>query len=300
MNFGNSFSDSLGYFPPLLIVYSLTIVPYARLHRALRLKQLAVVDFLPVLSMLFTVPLFLSIGYGISTLLLSVGIQVCLRLIVLKLFYRNILNIGWMKDLPFVTLSRQYFSNLVVYLTSKLDQLMVAAFLTAETLGIYSFLKQMLNYPISLLMAIYSQITFPFFSRYRRVVAKINNTLSTSLLLLISIVSFYFAILFMLPDKYMQSMIGMWDFRGFLALMVMGLSISRIIFDALSTMSIAVGFISQQLKINIIYLGFVFIFGMLIPFIGLEIYVLTLSSVSVLFSMFIYFSTFNKLRNKLV
>ena len=300
LNFGNSFSDSLGYFPPLLIVYSLTIVPYARLHRALRLKQLAVVDFLPVLSMLFTVPLFLSIGYGISTLLLSVGIQVCLRLIVLKLFYRNILNIGWMKDLPFATLSRQYFSNLVVYLTSKLDQLMVAAFLTAETLGIYSFLKQMLNYPISLLMAIYSQITFPFFSRYRRVVAKINNTLTTSLLLLISIVSFYFAILFMLPDKYMQSMIGMWDFRGFLALMVMGLSISRIIFDALSTMSIAVGFISQQLKINIIYLGFVFIFGVLIPFIGLEIYVLTLSSISVLFSMFIYFSTFNKLRNKLV
>ena len=169
-------------------------MPYARLHRALRLKQLAVVDFLPVLSMLFTVPLFLSIGYGISTLLLSVGIQVCLRLIVLKLFYRNILNIGWMKDLPFATLSRQYFSNLVVYLTSKLDQLMVAAFLTAETLGIYSFLKQMLNYPISLLMAIYSQITFPFFSRYRRVVAKINNTLTTSLLLLISIVSFYFAI----------------------------------------------------------------------------------------------------------
>ena len=104
----------------------------------------------------------------------------------------------------------------------------------------------------------------------------------------------------MLPDKYMQSMIGMWDFRGFLALMVMGLSISRIIFDALSTMSIAVGFISQQLKINIIYLGFVFIFGVLIPFIGLEIYVLTLSSISVLFSMFIYFSTFNKLRNKLV
>ncbi len=296
-NFGLNFSKTLAYFLPLLIIYSLTIVPYARLHKALRLKQLALVDFFPVLSMLFTVPMFLNLGFGITTLMLSVGIQVLLRFIVLKFFYGQIIRLSFINNIPYMTLARQYLSNLVVYMTSKLDQLMVASFLSAETLGFYSFLKQILNYPISLLIAIYSQITFPFFSRYRRTIKRINRTLISALMILSSIVFFYFALLALIPPDFMQKSIEMWDFRGELAFLIMGLSFSRILFDALSTMSIAVGFIAQQLKINICYLLLVLVCGLLLPLLGLSNYLLILISSALLISIFIYISTFNKLKS---
>ena len=296
-NFGLNFSKTLAYFLPLLIIYSLTIVPYARLHKALRLKQLALVDFFPVLSMLFTVPMFLNLGFGITTLMLSVGIQVLLRFIVLKFFYGQIIRLSFINNIPYMTLARQYLSNLVVYMTSKLDQLMVASFLSAETLGFYSFLKQILNYPISLLIAIYSQITFPFFSRYRRTIKRINRTLISALMILSSIVFFYFALLALIPPDFMQKSIEMWDFRGELAFLIMGLSFSRILFDALSTMSIAVGFIAQQLKINICYLLLVLVCGLLLPLLGLSNYLLILISSALRISIFIYISTFNKLKS---
>ncbi len=294
-SFGDEFYDSLAYFLPLLIIYSFTIVPYARLHKVLKLKQLALVDFIPVLSMLMTVPILLGYGLGIFTLFISVTIQVTLRFMVLKFFYGKIIRLNMKTKIPLITLSRQYISNLTVYLTSKLDQLIVAAFTSPSTLGLYSFLKQILNYPISLLIAIYTQITFPFFSKHRKQSKKIKILLNKSFLVLMLIITLYFIFLVSLPYNFMNSYISLWDLKTTLALLIMILSISRICFECFATMSIAVGYIKQQLRINLLYLLLVFIFGMCIPFFGLEMYLLMLSLSAIFISVFIYSSTFTRL-----
>ena len=294
--FGDNFYESLGYFLPLLAIYSLTIVPYARLHKALRLKELALVDFVPVSLMLITVPVLLNMGLGILTLLISTTGQVIMRFLVLKIFYGRIIRISLWSNIPLKKFARQYLSNLTVYLTSKLDQLIVAVFVSPNTLGIYSFLKQILNYPISLLVAIYTQITFPFYSRFKRQINKVKKMLFKGFAILILLFSTYFIVIFLLPNEIMNTYISVWDMRNSLAFLVLLFSLSRLCFECFATMSIAVGYIGQQLKINILYLVFVFIFGILIPLIGLELYLLALSSIAFLFSIFIYLSTFNKLR----
>ena len=90
--FGTGFFDALKYTLPLFLIYSCTIVPYARLHKALRLKHLALVDFIPVFSLLITVPILLDYGFGLSTLMISIGIQVLLRFFVLRYFYGSIIR----------------------------------------------------------------------------------------------------------------------------------------------------------------------------------------------------------------
>lgn len=296
-SFGDDFYQSLRYIFPLLAVYSLTIVPYARLHKALRLKELALVDFLPVSLMLITVPALLNMGFGILTLLISTTGQVAMRFLVLKIFYGRIIRMNLWFNLPLKKFIRQYLSNLTVYLSSKLDQLIVAVFVSPNILGIYSFLKQILNYPISLLIAIYTQITFPFYSRFKKQISKVKEMLFRGILILILIFSTYCVVIFLLPNNVMKAYISVWDMRNSLAILVILFSLSRLCFEAFATMSIAVGYISQQLKINISYLAFVFIFGMLIPFIGLELYLFSLSLIALLLSIFIYLTTFRELRN---
>lgn len=295
--FGEGFFEALKYTLPLFLIYSCTIVPYARLHKALRLKQLALVDFLPVFSLLFTVPTFLWLDFGLSTLIISIGIQVWLRFFVLRYFYGPIIRFRFNQSLPFSALIRQYLSNLVVYLTSKLDQIMVASFLSTDSLGVYSFLKQILSYPISLLIAIYTQITFPYFSRYRNDVEKIYRLLFRASAILFGVITMYFALILILPADAMLEHVSMWEFGSELALLIMLLSFARIAIEILSAMAIAVGFIGRQLYINLTFLFITFICGFAISFLGLNYYLMMLIVSSIIISIFIYITTFNRLKN---
>jgi O-antigen/teichoic acid export membrane protein len=201
------------------------------------------------------------------------------------------------KILPTCALLRQYSSNLVVYLTSKLDQIMVAAFLSSEALGVYSFLKQILNYPISLLIAIYTQITFPYFSRYRFNVGKIHTLLFKSFMILVFVILLYFVFVLLLPPEYVTDYISIWDFRNELAVLVMVFSLARIAIEVMSAMSVAVGFVGRQLVINLVFLGVTFISGLMLPYYGLSSYILCLSLSAISISIFIYVTTFQRLGN---
>ena len=138
-DFSNGFFQALSMVPAVFIIFSITIVPYSRLHKAQRLKNLALVDFVPVFSMLITVPLFLYLEFGLSTLIFSMGVQVSLRFLMLRYFYGRLIRFKLNQSLPKGALIRQYTSNLIIYLTSKLDQIMVASFLSLEVLGFFSF-----------------------------------------------------------------------------------------------------------------------------------------------------------------
>ena len=229
--------------------------------------------------------------------MISVGIQVSLRFIVLRYYYGKMLRFKLNKNLPKKALARQYSSNLVVYLTSKLDQIMVAAFLSADSLGIYSFLKQILNYPISLLIAIYTQITFPYFARFRNSVDKIRRLLFSAIGILFTVVIAYFVFLVVLPVEFMLTLVPLWDFRGELAVVIMMLSFSRVLLEALSAMAIAVGFVGRQLYINLTYLLITLFCGMALSVIGLNLYLISLSISATLISLYVFISTFKRLNN---
>lgn len=297
MGFDESFFEALKYTMPLFSIYSCTIIPYARLHKALRLRALAAVDFIPVFSLLITVPIFFELGFGLSTLMISIGIQVVVRFLVLRYFYGAILNFRINHKLPNRILLRQYSSNLVVYLTSKLDQIMVAAFLSSDALGVYSFLKQILSYPISLLLAIYTQITFPYFSRYRNGIGRVRTLLFKSSAILFSVIILYFLFILILPTNKMLEFVSMWEFRSELAILIMVLSLARMSTEILSAMAIAVGLIGRQLYVNLTFLFITFTCGLIIPSFGLNYYLIILAVSTVLISIFIYVTTFNRLNN---
>lgn len=293
-DFSDGFFQALSMVPAVFIIFSCTIVPYSRLHKAQRLKNLALVDFVPVVSMLITVPLFLYFKFGLSTLIFSLGVQVSLRFLMLRYFYGRLIRFRINQDLPKVALVRQYTSNLIIYLTSKLDQIMVASFLSLEILGEFGFLKQVLNYPVSLLIAIYTQISFPYFSRYRRIRLKIRKRLIISITLLLGLVLIYFSLLILIPPKLIIDLIPIWDFRSDVAILVMILSFSRVIFEALSAMSIAVGLIARQLSVNLFHLSITAVFGLLLPLIGLNYYLVSLSTFAILISVFVYKFAFSR------
>lgn len=297
LSYSGGFYDALKYTAPLFLVYSLTIVPYARLHKALKLKQLAFVDFFPVLSLVFTVPTLFSFGFGLSTLVVSIAVQVCVRFLVLRYFYGPMVRFGRSQKVPVRILFRQYASNLVVYLTSKLDQIMVATFLSPDAFGVYSFLKQILNYPISILIAIYTQITFPYFSKYRRSLNKIRKLLFSSAGIFTGVITLYFVVILGAPTKFMSEYIPMWDFRTEVALLLILLSFSRICIEVLSSMAIAVGFIGRQLYINTVFLVITFLCGLGIPIFGLNYYLLLLSSSAFVISILICVTTFRRLND---
>ena len=158
-------------------------------------------------------------------------------------------------------------------------------------------MKQVLNYPVSLLIAIYTQISFPYFSRYRRVRLKIRKRLIMSITLLLGVVLIYFSLLILIPPQFITELIPIWDFRSDLAILVMILSFSRVIFEALSAMSIAVGLIARQLYVNFSYLLITAVSGLLLPSIGLNYYLVSLSIFAMLISIFVYKFVFSRINN---
>lgn len=296
---GETFQQALFVLALATIIYSLTIVPYARMHKALKLKRLAAVDFIPVSTFLLSVPMMLMVNLNLLAFAYATLIQVSTRLLILSLFYRHRPSASGLSKIPYQRLLQQYASNFTLYVTSKADQLMVAAFLGKEPLGLYSFLKQVLSYPISILVAIYTQITFPFFARYRNSSEKVKSSVLKSVLFIMSLLLLYFSVLILIPEESIQSHIPMWDFLNPLALSIMFFSIVKTANDMVSAMSVAVGLIGRQLSANIIFLVLSVISALPTLSKGLTIeYVLILSFILVGSASFIYSMSIKSLRHE--
>tara|TARA_B100000900_G_C20588046_1_gene720465 strand:- start:104 stop:1303 length:1200 start_codon:yes stop_codon:yes gene_type:complete len=300
LKFSNFFADSIKYFGLLLLLYSLTIVTYSRLHKAQRLKVLAAIDFFPVFTFLITVPFFLKLDLGIYTFIVSMFIQILTRFILLKLMINaKIFFIPPVVDKAILrTLLKQYISNLVVYLTGRVDQLLVAALLSTSVLGFYSFAKQIISYPVSLMISVFTQISFPFFSRFRSNKNKIKSLYIKSILILLSLISLYYLILYVLPEEEIRKTIPLWDFRSITASLIFLFAFARIILDTLISLSIGVGLIGKILNINLLILIFYLIISAAIPFYGINTYLIGLCILSFSFSMFLYRYTFKTISSE--
>jgi O-antigen/teichoic acid export membrane protein len=287
------FYCSLAISPFALLFYSTTVVPYARLHKAMRLNDLALVDLIPVVAMGISVLFLLFLGMGLLTFVLATLLQVVVRFFMLRLFYGSMLRHSVIREITWNLLLRQYGSNLVIYFTSKLDQIMVSIFVGIEIFAHYSFLKQILNYPVSILIAIYSQITFPFYSRNRLWLRKIKWIAIKSLILLICLMMLYFTVLMLIPFYLVEDHFPAWGFSSSLAILIMLLSLGRIGLEVFSALAVGVGRVVFQLKLNIIYLGITFLMGLLIPIIGVESYVSGICAITILTALSTYWVIFS-------
>ena len=275
--------------PIFLILHSISIVPYARLLKAQKLISLAWVDFLGVLSIFISAPLFLYIGFGLFTFIIALSIQAIVRIFLLKMNLNKLIRIRFdLKNLSiFKKLIVQFLSNLIVYISFRIDQIVVVKFISIERLGEYSFLKQLLSYPINLISAIYSQTVVPYFSRYRNNKAFIIRTFFKSLIFILTLIILYYLILYFMPPPF-EAISKIWNFNSILSICLMLMCLSRLILDCIIITAVATGNVLGQLKRNTFLLIINILLSPIIIFSSLEAYLIIQTVMIIIFCLSIF------------
>jgi O-antigen/teichoic acid export membrane protein len=299
-NASAEFSHSLEIMAGFFILHSISIVPYARLHKAQRIIELSFVDFGSVLIMFISAILSLSIGLGLYAFPTALLIQSISKIAILSFFNKTWFS--YRMDVHkidfYPKLLTQFLSNIVVYLSFRIDQLVVGRILDVERLGEYSFLKQIIIQPTSLLIAIYSQLLFPYFSRIKTQLLKVKSGFLFSNAILIGTVCLYYSILQIEYTPPFENIRNLWNFSSTLSYMLMVFAISKILLDTLSVVSTAIGKVVNQIKRNLILVIFAYFSSFIIAVFSFEMYVFSLSFVTFLLSISLYFSNFKKVKTR--
>ena len=256
-----------------LIVHSTSIVAYARLHKAARQMLLAYVDLFSVLAQFLVFICLIFNGYGLTTFGVALLIHSMTRVLILRaICYQkfNLLNSFSLYNVIKI-MHQQFISNMITYANSRLDQIILSTILSSESFGYFSFLKQLIVYPMTLLVAIYTQIFFPYFSRNRKN-KKIVTKLVKIILVLISGLLMYFTFLAIIPVDFVISKISYWDFRSPLAFSLLCYAICKLSFDIIMPALTAVGGISQQLRLNALIFTSLCLVGFVARFLSVEVY----------------------------
>jgi len=285
----NEFWYCCMFMPIFLCLHSISIVPYARLLKAQKLISLAWVDFLGVLSIFISVPLFLYIGLSLFTFIIALSIQAAVRILLLKLNLNKLVRLRFdLNNLSiFKKLLVQFLSNLIVYISFRIDQIVVVKFISIERLGEYSFLKQLLSYPINIISAIYSQTVVPYFSRYRNNKAFIIRTLLRSLIFILTLIILYYIILYFMPPPF-EAISKIWNFSSILSICLMLMCVSRIILDCIIITAVATGNVLGQLKRNTLLLIINSLLSPIIIFYSLEAYLIVQTIMIIIFCLSIF------------
>ena len=285
--------------PCFLIIHSLSIVPYARLLKAQKLNYLGWVDFIGVFSMFLSVIIFLLNNFSLYTFILSLLVQAFVRLFILKIYLGRLISfrLDFLSLKIYKKLLIQFSSNLVVYVSFRIDQLVIVRFINLEVLGQYSFLKQLLSYPINLITAIFSQTVVPYFSRFRTNIKFVHTTLIQSITFISSLILLYYLILFLMPPPF-KDISELWNFSSVLSVCIMLMCISRIFLDCLIITAVATGHVLEQLKRNFLLLIINLLLVFLIIIYSIEIYLVSLSAMILIFVFSIYIKVFRKSNNK--
>jgi len=294
-NTSAKFTYSLRIFTVFFILHSFSIVPYARLHKAQRITELSLVDFGSVLIMFISAIALLKFNVGLYTFSIALIIHSIAKIVILSFFTKTWFShrLDVHKIRFYKKLSLQFSSNIIVYLSFRIDQLVVGRILNVERLGEYSFLKQILIQPTSLLIAIYSQLLFPHFARIKTKLKKVRVAYLSSLAVLMGTVCLYYLLLqveFTLPFENIKNL---WKFSSDLSYVLMVFALSKILLDTLSVISTAIGKVFNQIKRNIILIIFAYLSSYFITGYSFELYVLSLSVVTFSLSMSLYLSIFN-------
>ena len=151
-----------------LPIGSLSAVPLALLQRDIRFKGISIVEFTAmILGSLVTLALA-SLGYGVWSLVVgnltvlttkTVGILIISRFHILPVFrfrgLRHIFSFG----------AKITGQRILWYINSQIDVIIVGKLLGNQALGIYSVAFHLATLPMSKVMNIVNQVTFPAYSR---------------------------------------------------------------------------------------------------------------------------------------
>ena len=275
--------------PCFLILHSLSIVPYSRLLKAQKLNYLAWVDFIGVFSMFISAIIFLLNNFSLYTFILSLLVQAFVRLFVLKMYLGRIFNfkLDFLRLKIYKKLLIQFSSNIIVYISFRIDQLVVVRFINLEVLGQYSFLKQLLSYPINLITAIFSQTVVPYFSRFRSNIKFVHTTLIQATIFIICLILVYYSILFFMPAPF-EDIAELWNFNSILSICLMLMCLSRIILDCIIITAVATGNVLGQLKRNTLLLIINSLLSPVIIFYSLEAYLIIQTLMIIIFCLSIF------------
>ena len=260
-----------------LLIHSLSIVPYSRMHRAGWQSNLALVDFFSVVIQVIVFFILILNDFGLLTFSLALCAHAFVRLVIIKRYYKSRLHSPDFANLKviFSLMLRQYVSNVVTFLNGRIDQLILVSIVSTEIFGYFSFLKQLIVYPMTMLISIYTQISFPFLSRNRS--RNITRILIYSYCALSAILVTYFLILYSFPKEIAKFYIEYWDFQSRVALLLFFYALCKLVFDIILPALTATGLIHKQLKLNIITLVLMVAVGALLNKLTLAAYLFSIS-----------------------
>lgn len=262
-----------------LFLHSFTIIPYARIHKAMWYNILAKIDFYSVLGQFIITITLLFHNYGLVTFGLALVTHSILRNVLI--FYLSKQSISFSKYLVdsenAKLLFRQFLTNIITYLSGRIDQIIVSSIVSSELFGTYSFAKQLISYPVSLLFSIYSQLVFPYLSRYRDKYSQNVLLIALSYLCLCIVQSFYVGMLAIVPHSIVSNYIEYWDFSNLLTGAIFIYTLSKLSVDVAMSTLLAYGGIAHHLRWNIFITIAVSLFGLCINVWSLEAYLILIA-----------------------
>lgn len=166
-------APSLTYLLPLalldLIFYGIGRLYDTILQKEFQFKVIAIRNIVCALVSLIVAIVLAVLGFGIYSLVLSTLFQTLVNNVWNALagqkYYKIQYTMSVAKAIPLIKIGAyQTGSQIIDYLSAKLDILIIGRFLGAEALGVYSLAKELVMKAVVLINTITNKVALPFFS----------------------------------------------------------------------------------------------------------------------------------------
>lgn len=162
----------------LFLLGSTMIVPFNILSRELRFKTIGMIQLIVTVVSSFCMLWMAYHGFRVWTLILGTVIQNLLSVVLVFTVagWRPAFHFKFHEVRPFLRFGVQFTSaRSLFYVFQKADIFVVGKVLGTDPLGLYTFAMELSRLPSDKVVSIFTQVTFPLFSRYQKDVEKIQE-----------------------------------------------------------------------------------------------------------------------------
>lgn len=155
-----------------LIFYGIGRLHDTVLQKEFKFKILAIRNIIAAVSSLILAVILATLGFGVYSLVLSTIFQTMVNniwnAIAGQQFYKLQFSMSVKDTIPLIKIGLyQTGTQIVDYLSTKLDILIIGKFLGTESLGVYSLAKELVIKVISIVNMIVNKVVLPFFSKFQ-------------------------------------------------------------------------------------------------------------------------------------
>jgi O-antigen/teichoic acid export membrane protein len=162
----------------LFLIGSTMIVPFNILTRELRFKTIGMIQLVVVVVSSASMLWMAYHGFKVWTLILGTIIQSLLVVILVFIFteWRPRFHFKFHEVRPFLRFGMQFTgARSLFYVFQKSDVFVVGKVLGTDALGLYSFAMELSRLPADKVVSIFTQVTFPLFSRFQKDLERIQD-----------------------------------------------------------------------------------------------------------------------------